>query len=188
MGTRSPDEPDPSDNWFGESGWPLDDDARVAPRDEIDVEDWLTAPPQPPPSASPSERALIWIALGLALVGLFVGLKIGGVLGGHTNKPHAPAVAPQPTVAQTSRPATTATPNTPLTVPTKTLKPGDTGAQVVALQHALASLGFSPGSTDGSYGPATTSAVTRFQQAVGLTADGVVGPNTLAALLRRAGP
>ena len=54
--------------------------------------------------------------------------------------------------------------------------------QVKTLQKALASLGFSPGTPDGDYGPATQVAVERFQVAKGLAEDGVVGPATLAAL------
>ena len=50
------------------------------------------------------------------------------------------------------------------------------------LQHALAHLGYSPGTIDGQYGPSTTQAVKSFQTAHGLTADGVAGPKTIAAL------
>ncbi len=66
--------------------------------------------------------------------------------------------------------------------PSQTLKPGDQGAQVKTLQKALASLGYSPGTPDGDYGPSTQNAVERFQIAKGLDEDGVVGPATLNAL------
>jgi peptidoglycan hydrolase-like protein with peptidoglycan-binding domain len=66
--------------------------------------------------------------------------------------------------------------------PTTTLKSGDSGAEVKALQRALAFLGYKSGKIDGSYGPATTAAVTAFQRASGLTADGIFGPQTLKAL------
>jgi peptidoglycan hydrolase-like protein with peptidoglycan-binding domain len=35
---------------------------------------------------------------------------------------------------------------------------------------------------DGQYGKKTTAAVKRFQKAAGITADGIVGPQTWAAL------
>lgn len=59
---------------------------------------------------------------------------------------------------------------------TETLRRGDKGDAVLALQKRL---GMVP---DGSFGPATESAVKRWQQAHGLTADGVAGPQTLAKL------
>ena len=84
-----------------------------------------------------------------------------------------------PVTVTVSTPATTA----PTTVaPKQTLSPGDTGEQVKVLQHALTSLGYSPGKADGNYGPSTQAAVERFQAASGLAADGVVGQQTLAAL------
>ena len=66
--------------------------------------------------------------------------------------------------------------------PTVPLKPGDSGDQVKVLQKALASLGYDVGTIDGVYGTSTTNAVIAFQKAAGLTADGVVGPATRAAL------
>lgn len=62
------------------------------------------------------------------------------------------------------------------------LREGSTGDQVIALQTRLKELGFDPGNIDGDFGPRTTSAVREFQRSVGLDDDGVVGPNTLAAL------
>ena len=56
-----------------------------------------------------------------------------------------------------------------------------TGADVVALQQRLTALGY-PLSADGNFGPQTQQAVEAFQTAKGLTADGIVGPITLAAL------
>jgi peptidoglycan hydrolase-like protein with peptidoglycan-binding domain len=54
--------------------------------------------------------------------------------------------------------------------------------QVKALQRQLSWLGFEPGTADGRYGPITTGAVKRFQEAHDLTVDGVVGHGTRDAL------
>jgi peptidoglycan hydrolase-like protein with peptidoglycan-binding domain len=54
--------------------------------------------------------------------------------------------------------------------------------RVKALQRQLTWLGLEPGAVDGRYGPLTTRAVTRLQQAQGLPVDGVVGPLTAEAL------
>ncbi|CAI9401361.1 peptidoglycan-binding protein [Aestuariimicrobium sp. T2.26MG-19.2B] len=62
-----------------------------------------------------------------------------------------------------------------------TIRRGSKGPDVVYLQQRLNENGYSL-STDGQFGPATESAVRSFQRGNGLTADGVVGPNTWAAL------
>jgi putative chitinase len=63
-----------------------------------------------------------------------------------------------------------------------TLQLGSTGVDVAALQTALNALGFLNGAVDGNFGPQTAQAVTAFQTGKGLTADGIVGPQTAAAL------
>ncbi len=62
-----------------------------------------------------------------------------------------------------------------------TLREGDTGPEVEELQKALNAKGAAL-KEDGDFGPATESAVIAFQKAVGLNADGIVGPLTIAAL------
>jgi peptidoglycan hydrolase-like protein with peptidoglycan-binding domain len=64
-----------------------------------------------------------------------------------------------------------------------TLRSGSSGAQVSAAQSLLNQQGFDAGTVDGSFGSKTTAAVTAFQQARGLSADGVVGAHTWTALL-----
>lgn len=58
-------------------------------------------------------------------------------------------------------------------------------ARVQTVQRSLARLGYFAGPVTGFYGPLTTAAVKRFQQASGLTPDGIWGPRTAAALARR---
>ncbi|MFE7628535.1 N-acetylmuramoyl-L-alanine amidase, partial [Streptomyces sp. NPDC057509] len=64
-----------------------------------------------------------------------------------------------------------------------TQRTGSAGPQVKALQLLLNEQGYPAGDADGSFGPATAGAVTSFQAARGLEADGVVGARTWTALL-----
>lgn len=61
------------------------------------------------------------------------------------------------------------------------------GDDVASLQSRLGSLGFNAGRVDGVFGPDTAGAVEEFQRNVAVTADAVVGPETLAALSRVSG-
>ena len=66
---------------------------------------------------------------------------------------------------------------------TRTLRKGYTGADVIAVQQKLKELGFYSGSVDGVYCTGSIAAVKKFQQQNGLTADGLVGSRTYAALM-----
>ncbi|HEY8218007.1 MAG TPA: peptidoglycan-binding domain-containing protein [Acidimicrobiia bacterium] len=56
------------------------------------------------------------------------------------------------------------------------------GNEVIQIQRELVSLNCNPGPLDGKLGPDTVRAIRFFQQTVGLTPDGVVGPQTRTAL------
>ncbi len=62
------------------------------------------------------------------------------------------------------------------------LQVGSVGPAVTTLQTQLTRLGYRPGPVDGELGPKTKAAVTRLQQAKGLPADGIVGPETRGVL------
>jgi len=59
---------------------------------------------------------------------------------------------------------------------------GDDGVDVLELQKRLALLGYFSPEPNGHFGPATESAVKKFQSANGIRAAGYVGPSTRAAL------
>ena len=67
----------------------------------------------------------------------------------------------------------------------KTLRKGDKGAQVKALQALLIGYDYDCGRSgaDGDFGGATDSALRKYQSRNGLTVDGVAGPKTWAKLL-----
>ena len=55
-------------------------------------------------------------------------------------------------------------------------------ADMKEVQEGLNTLGYSSGTADGIYGANTASAITRFQKAEGLSADGIAGSRTRSAL------
>lgn len=67
-------------------------------------------------------------------------------------------------------------------VQTAVLKQGATGGEVKELQRRLKQWGYYSGPVDGVYGPKTVEAVKYFQRKNGLTADGIAGKSTFAAL------
>lgn len=149
--------------------------------------EWYDAPTDREPRSGPSVRLGTLLAGGavLLVVVVLVVLAASGVFsGGGGSSATTTSTGEGTTTAQTPTTPTT-TPTKPATrtpAPTTTLKPGDSGAQVKVLQRALAKLGYSVGKADGDYGPSTQAAVERFQKKASLTADGVVGAKTLAAL------
>jgi len=136
--------------------------------------------------------------LGIVAAALVVLLRGGDTAPVTPTVPAATITAPNESEAPTV-PATT-TPSTPSTTPETTspaegaatftlpegtkLRRGEEAdaALVTELQRALSSAGYDPGPADGTYGEQTEAAVTAFQQDNQLTADGVVGPDTAAAL------
>ncbi|MGQ0615434.1 MAG: L,D-transpeptidase family protein [Acidimicrobiia bacterium] len=102
------------------------------------------------------------------------------------------------TTSTTEAPTTTTsttTPGPPLVLPgtltpissTATVRPGDEGDQVVAIQQRLTALGYRPGPVDGVYSNSTASAVMAFQKSEGVGRDGTTGPDTLAQMLAPTG-
>src|SRR4051812_11971607 len=64
------------------------------------------------------------------------------------------------------------------------MRKGQRGWDVAGLQFLLRYRGFSPGSVDGGFGPATLRSLKRFQRAAHIGVDGRAGHTTLRALRR----
>jgi hypothetical protein len=183
----SDEDPGGPDDWFGEpeagDAWSESADHPREPTYTA-ADDWLDDLPAREPAERSGRPLLGPAAIGVAalLVLLLIGvLAAAGVFSGSRKPASLPPVTTTPPTTSTPAAATT-TQQQVASVPTAPLKPGDRGPAVARLQRALTRAGFSPGAADGVYGSATTQAVTRFQQAHSLTADGVAGPKTLAAL------
>jgi len=67
----------------------------------------------------------------------------------------------------------------------RTIAPGDFGLDVSVLQFLLAHDGYYRGALDGYFGPRLLAALRSFQKHRGLSADGIAGAQTLAALAAR---
>lgn len=144
---------------------------------------------------------VLLLLIGLAAAAAVLLLRDGA------KAPESPIVAtPAPTETdrvQTTTPSATPTETTPAApsedVPTFTLPEGtklqrgesvgesdltvSTDPELIAeLQRALTSAGYDAGTPDGTFGQNTEEAVVAFQQANGLSPDGIVGPETAAAL------
>ena len=197
MPGRDPSRSSDPDDWFGE----LARQAQPKAGGTTDVETWI-GPDEEAHAAGLDEEAagaerardgftiklgtLLALAAGIVVVVLVAGLALGGVFSGNGKQP----ARGETTAAGVTTPRTPSTTSTtaarpahhPASAPSTTLKPGDHGAQVKLLQRALTRLGYDAGTIDGDYGSSTEAALTRFQKASRLTADGVLGPASLRAL------
>jgi g-D-glutamyl-meso-diaminopimelate peptidase len=66
----------------------------------------------------------------------------------------------------------------------RVLRLGMRGSDVMEIQALLRKIGYNPGTIDGIFGRQTQQAVMQFQRSYGLTADGIIGPNTYRILER----
>jgi hypothetical protein len=175
------------------------------------VVDDMGRPTSGPVDGAEARRAVVErrrIVAGLviaALLGVAIVITLLLLRGG-TETPATATTTTTTTTPATTTPSTSQTPTqetpaqqTPDTTPSTTtpatgassftlpegtkLRLGEGDPEVVRqLQQALVTAGYDPGAVDGSFGPTTEAAVTAFQQDNGLSADGVVGPETAAAL------
>jgi hypothetical protein len=188
-------EPPGYDDWFDEPEPPTLESGRggrasydIPAETEEDV--WVLPEDEPRKSRRPGARGDI--AFGgrtltstqvaiLAVAGLALFIAFLAAIGVFSS---SPAVTTPTTHPITTLPHTHTTPTTPtIALPTQTpIQLNDKGPQVKLLQQALIKLQFLHDKADGTFGPATQTAVEDFQSANGLTVDGVVGKETLATL------
>lgn len=166
------------DDWFAEPrGAPA---VPVEPVDEAPVSR-SAIPPTPSRSGMPALLGAVAVVAALAGAGLSWVLGAGGeastvtLTSTETTTVVETTTSPTPTTAPEQTTPTTAEPAPP------TVREGDRGEAVRAVQQSLAELGYDV-TVDGTFGEQTAAAVAAFQTASGLESDGVVGPATYAAL------
>jgi peptidoglycan hydrolase-like protein with peptidoglycan-binding domain len=143
----------------------------------------------------PARAALI---AGVVVMLVAAGLGTSSVLSGSDGDDTEAGDGGEATASETpttERTTTTAAPTTTTTAPTTTVPPttttlppdpaadgtlrlGEEGDAVLALQQRLVELGYWMGEPDGNYGQLTRQAVMAFQKVEGLGRDGVAGPIT----------
>ena len=107
------------------------------------------------------------------------GLGADGIAGQGTQNKLADGTA---VAASQVTPTPAPTPTPPPGQALSTLRKGDKNDQVRVLQQYLISLGYLSGEADGQFGSGTERALKLFQEAHGLTADGIAGPGTQSIL------
>jgi hypothetical protein len=178
------------DDWFASP-----EDEGFAPYEDEEPYDEVVPERESRPPTGDNRPLLILGAIAAVVVLIIAGILIARAVSGSDDEgtPSVPTIVTPPAATPPPTPpaATTTEPVSPpatppastVTVPEGvTLRPGDTGDAVEELQAALVQLGYDPGPVDGDYGDATTQAVASFQEAAGITADGVAGPETFSAL------
>ena len=123
---------------------------------------------------------LLWVAIAACTVGAIV--LMPATLNAYSAYQREQNATPTPTANTQSVLMVTADPNNTPTPTAMVLKPGVSGDEVTRLQTKLRDLGYYTGEVDGQYGQGTALAVKLFQAQLGLTADGLAGTETLAAL------
>jgi peptidoglycan hydrolase-like protein with peptidoglycan-binding domain len=143
----------------------------------------------------PARAALV---AGVVVMLVAAGLGTSSVLSGSDGDDTEAGDGGEATTSETpttERTTTTTAPTTTTTAPTTTVPPttttlppdpaadgtlrlGEEGDAVLALQQRLVELGYWMGEPDGNYGQLTRQAVMAFQKVEGLGRDGVAGPIT----------
>lgn len=181
------------DDWFDEPEPPTETQSAVS-RGAYEDADEVWVLPEEDDRLAPGRREIVIggrtlttaqaAIIGVSVLAIFFAILAAvGVFNGKSAA-LPPITTPTKPISTTTQ-TTTQQNTTPASdVPSQPLNPNDQGPQVKVLQRALTQLGFSPGKADGDYGPATKIAVEKFQIAHNLAEDGVVGPQTLAAIQR----
>lgn len=130
--------------------------------------------------AAAAGMTLVVAGLGGCGDGTETGSEAGPAVTTTTTPTTTPPTTPEPT-APPAAPSTTAPPPPPAP---DVLRRGATGAAVSELEARLAELGYWTGEVDGTFDVETHHAVVALQKAAGIGRDGVVGPETRAALDR----
>lgn len=110
------------------------------------------------------------------------GLTADGICGAATQEKINSAEAMGADQTPTPSPEPTATPAPTFTVPSGKVENGSTGDNAKLVQKRLKELGYYKGTADGKFGAASVTALKNFQEANGLTPDGVAGTKTYEIL------